>query len=267
MSVPKSTFKFCDKIKSVVFTPIEHKLGDWRYYAFYQPELCIYTIHRIRIIGIIEGLYGDKQYRIEGAKINEYVEDFQLFDNEKACIDYATFYLKDKISRASQCLDVLNNKLEELEYVVDIGYMDNTITIPKELISLKECIVNSATMLDMGEGWDGDDAKPISIDLLHNTICFLLIYAKEVFDRTGRVIDSPYIDPLPSGRIDLLWENEDRHLLLTVSYDTENYKNYETIISFYGDTKDKSNYIKNKFIYHIDSINEELALWMKNLVR
>jgi hypothetical protein len=132
-------------------------------------------------------------------------------------------------------------------------------TIPKKLVSIRQSIEYSKFILDLEEGWDGEDALPISKCLYDKTINYL-IKIGEFIDKYYNVeIIGPNINPCRDGSIDLEWKSGLVHLLISIQDDGN-----ELEVHYYGIDLNTNNSIKG--IKKSLEINEDLAFWMKKIV-
>ena len=102
--------------------------------------------------------------------------------------------------------------------------------LPDErLAPVATAIEKSRELLALREGWDGDDASPIGQKLWRTAIDFLKGHALSVINKSGHVIATPTINPLPDGTIDLHWKSKHGMLLINIRGDEK------SIAEYYGD--------------------------------
>lgn len=136
---------------------------------------------------------------------------------------------------------------------IELG--DRTVEIPIALSYLEETINDSKYILELEEGWDGEDGKPFSKETWNNAVKFLIDYATWIYANTGKAIVSPDIMHSVDGSIELLWQKEKFRMIISVP------KN-DKLLSFYGDDYKDG---KIQGTVGLESIKSGLALAISDL--
>jgi hypothetical protein len=126
-----------------------------------------------------------------------------------------------------------------------------------EFPTIIEEIEQSSYISTLKEDWDDNGALPIPTNRLVEVTQFLKNYALHILDRYNVIIDSPSINPVKDGTIDLEWHTPNARFLI-------NFKSNQ-IASYYGDNNDNLNSIKGRV--SILAVEEYLAAWMTKLKR
>jgi hypothetical protein len=108
-------------------------------------------------------------------------------------------------------------------------------------------------MLDWGANWDGEGGVGYSEEVWERATQFLIQSALELWQRHGRAVPTPSIEPGPQGSIDFHWQLADRELLLNLPVDPEG------LVDFYGDTADEEA-IKGKS--HTSTVGPWILAWL-----
>jgi len=96
-----------------------------------------------------------------------------------------------------------------------IGFADDTIFLPvNEVPWFLNTIREMLLLTQLKTGWDGEDAKPVSIDSLE-------VATKLLDNVVTKNTPSPYIFPLSEGGIQFEWHTEEIDLEIEVSGNSE----------------------------------------------
>ena len=126
---------------------------------------------------------------------------------------------------------------------------------PIGLRLLVQAVEASKHILNLADNWDEDGALPIS-PLIHETATrFLQNYAFFIFKKYKVVIETPAINPVKNGSIDLEWHTPTVQLLINIR-DTQN-------AYFYGDYYNNINPVKGSV--STQKIEPFFATWMLKL--
>ena len=105
--------------------------------------------------------------------------------------------------------------------------------------------------------WDEEGALPVSPLIYDAAIQFLQQYALFIFDNYKVIVETPSINPVKNGSIDLEWQTPNARLLINIR-DTQN-------AYYYGDQHKNINSIKGNV--NIQTVENFLAVWMTKLTR
>ncbi len=134
------------------------------------------------------------------------------------------------------------------------------IPFPSELSKIKSEIDHSKYILSLSPGWDEDKGLPIAKDLWTAAVMFLANYARFIFQQFYMVVETPEINPCPNGTLDFSWDAPKAQMLANVRMEEE-----AMVVYFYGDLYHNKMPIKGKV--PVETVEEHLAYWMKNLAR
>jgi hypothetical protein len=124
--------------------------------------------------------------------------------------------------------------------------------------NLLEVIEESKNILDLKEGWDENNAVTISLETWVSAATFLIEYAQFIFDSFSQVvIDTPEINAVPNGTIDLSWRTSKARMLINIRKDEGEFLAY-----FYGDLY--KNKYPTKGSVPTSAVMSHLAQWMKD---
>ncbi|TCC98490.1 hypothetical protein [Pedobacter hiemivivus] len=126
--------------------------------------------------------------------------------------------------------------------------------------SFQDAVEKSQCIIDLEEGWDDEEAKPIDEKLFNESTNRIRSYLLEVSRETGNFISSPKINPVVDGSIDFEWSLKNVRLLINVRQ-TEK----RPIAYYFGDLNNKELSIKGNV--PLDCNYEHLSKWMKFLAR
>ena len=140
------------------------------------------------------------------------------------------------------------NPLITSEIRIEVG--DEEMTIPLHLFFLLKVINKSRYILELEEGWDGEEGTRYNQLTWKNAIKFVINYSKCVYEKTSTIIDAPDIYHADKGSIDILWKNESYRLLINIP-------DNGVIASFYGDNYKED---KVKGTFDINNSNQGLLL-------
>ncbi len=144
---------------------------------------------------------------------------------------------------------------------INFSILEEDYSLPGDLSHIYEEINLSRYIIDcFSNDWDGDGAIGVNKSVYLEAVSFLVIYSKELLFKKGIIIDSPEINPVINGSIDLSWRTTKARLLINF-----NLKGDSTIAKFYGDLYDQLTE-KSGFI-DIDSKTFDYSFleWMRNL--
>ena len=126
-----------------------------------------------------------------------------------------------------------------------------------KLQTLKQEIQNSKYILKLTNNWDENGALPISPMIYDSAIRFLQNYTLFIFKKYKTIIETPSINPVNNGSIDLEWHTPNARLLVNIR-DTQN-------AYYYGDQHKNINSIKGSISF--ETIENFFAVWMTKLAR
>src|SRR5207249_3904112 len=113
---------------------------------------------------------------------------------------------------------------------------------------------SSRKMLEFAQDWDGEGASPIAESTWQRAANFLRQTASTLWTNYHLRLESPSIEPVADGSIDLHWKLSNRELLVNISPTDEKWADY------YGDNKLGWNVVKGKFNTH--ARNLWLFIWL-----
>ncbi len=114
-------------------------------------------------------------------------------------------------------------------------------------------INSSRYILELGEDWDGEGAKPYNADTWERTTQFVRQYATHAWKKVGVSIPAPRILPGPNGSIDIHWKSQTHELLVNIP------ENSEELASFYGDD---FGLVKIKGSFKPSTLNAGIICWL-----
>lgn len=137
---------------------------------------------------------------------------------------------------------------------------DSTAIFPNALSEIVKDINESRAMLDLEFDWDSSGGHAIPPKVWENAAMFLATYSKWIYENEQVVLQSPSINPVADGSIDLTWYTNTARMLINI----KNSDNPEA--HFYGDLQNDES-IKGNF--SIDGeVRAYFAQWLrKNLCR
>ncbi|MES1181655.1 MAG: hypothetical protein ABUL44_02560 [Flavobacterium sp.] len=142
------------------------------------------------------------------------------------------------------------------QLVIDID--NESIAIDARLEKIAKEIEESKYILELDSDWDSFNAKKIDKDVWLSAVNLLSKYAHYILTEFSTVIQSPEINPVSNGTIDLSWRTKNCRFLMNVKGTESN-----MLASYYGDLYNNEQPIKDKLVN--DSIIKHLAYWMRNL--
>jgi len=149
------------------------------------------------------------------------------------------------------------DKFKKIEVVGSILISEINLTINSNLQHIYKEIDHSKYILALQENWDDEGAEVIPKDMWYRSVKFLVDYASWIYETYNEIIETPEINPVRNGSIDLSWRTQNARLLINIV-------NSESRIAiFYGDQYNDLNSIKGKI--NIDEFQDYLAIWMRKL--
>lgn len=106
-----------------------------------------------------------------------------------------------------------------------------------------------------GSYFEEEDCRLIQQEAFQKAIDFVRRYSRYILNKYSQIIVSPYIDVLKDGSISVDWENQKAKFLII-------FKNNSKLAYFYGEKDDKIPF--KGAVETNDTIEESLAIWMKN---
>lgn len=125
--------------------------------------------------------------------------------------------------------------------------------LPAALSGVCDAIRASRSLLDLLDDWDEAGSPAIKGITWQRAVGFLARYARLLWDRFDKVVETPAIVPGPDGSIDLHWKSASHELLVNIPVASDGK------VGFYGDDYNDC-YIKGKFD-PIDA-NEGILIWL-----
>ena len=129
--------------------------------------------------------------------------------------------------------------------------------LPSNFKHLTQAIHAAKSILKLPINWDEDGALPVSPLTYDSAMRFLQQYVLFIFDNYKVIIETPSINPVKNGSIDLEWQTPNARLLINIR-DTQN-------AYYYGDQHKNINSIKGNV--SIQTVENFLAVWMTKLTR
>ena len=123
--------------------------------------------------------------------------------------------------------------------------------------SLTKEIQDSQYILNLKPNWDEDGALPVSPLIYETSIAFLKNYAVFIAKKYKKTLETPSINPVKNGSIDLEWHTPNARLLINIR-DAEN-------AYYYGDQHKNTNSIKGSVT--TQTVENFFAVWMTKLSR
>ncbi len=158
---------------------------------------------------------------------------------------YTSFYEEKNPTRIVQDVSPRKRKITPKDKEgFDLKLSKKTLRLPSAFKDLKAEIDVSGYILELKEGWDGENGEPYDIHVWERVVEFLVsmyLNSVHIFDV---VPDFPKIYHGPDGTIDLSWEKSDYQILANCP------KEEGKQVSFYGE-KIKEEIFKGSF-YMID---------------
>ena len=130
-------------------------------------------------------------------------------------------------------------------------------TLPIGLQPLVQEIQDSRYILKLSDSWDDAGALPIEPIIYETTVRFLQDYAAFILKKYKIIIETPSINPVKNGSVDLEWHTPNARLLINIR-DTQN-------AYYYGDQHNNINSIKGSV--STQTTENFLAAWMTKLRR
>lgn len=106
----------------------------------------------------------------------------------------------------------------------------NTDLEPLNTEQIAAALEQARTLLDLGDNWDGEGSPGYSEATLVRASYFLIASSVGLWERHGKVMPLPQIEPGPGGSIDFHWQVGTREMLLNLP------ANSDDMLDFYGDT-------------------------------
>jgi len=135
---------------------------------------------------------------------------------------------------------------------IEIKLSDKTFRLPFAFNDLKAEIEASKYILELEEGWDGENGEPYNIHDWERTVEFLIQMYLTSVRMFGVIPDLPKIYHGPDGTIDILWEKFNYQILANCP------KEENRQVSFYGENVKKDSF-KGSF-YITDSCHSLLMI-------
>lgn len=129
--------------------------------------------------------------------------------------------------------------------------------IDPRLSNIISSIKSSLYILELEEGWDGEDAVRCTNTTYNNAVEFLIKYSQTLFKNYDIVIRNPEINLCRDGSIDFEWRSDQLILLINVT-------NKDNIDIHYYSEDLKSKTILKGFLDNLEP-NENLVFWMQKL--
>lgn len=137
-------------------------------------------------------------------------------------------------------------------------FWSGILTHDNPLSDFNEVIEKSKVILNLQDGWDEGDAKPIN-PFLFNTSCKCISdYIEAIYSDKYFIIKSPQINPVPNGSIDFEWQLPTARMLINFRIEDDVINAY-----YYGDLR--NNEIPIKGSVRTNQIYEHLMKWMQFL--
>ncbi len=134
------------------------------------------------------------------------------------------------------------------------GFVFSLLSVFGELA--KE-IEESKSLLRLTEDYDDQGGMPISEATWARAIIFITNYANWIYEKTGKIIDTPQINPGPKESVDILWRNEKYRLLINIPSALNN------SVHFYGDNRKGDDNVSGTI--NENAIQEYFAIWIGSL--
>ncbi len=129
--------------------------------------------------------------------------------------------------------------------------------IPYKLSKLVKEVEESIFIYSLPEGWDENNARQIEKNLWISSIQFLLEYALYIHNNFEHVLETPEINPVPNGTIDLSWRTKNARMLINIREEQG-----ELLAFYYGDLyKDR---FPNKGCVSANNVTSHLLQWIKD---
>ncbi|MEX0966749.1 MAG: hypothetical protein WD077_05890 [Bacteroidia bacterium] len=145
----------------------------------------------------------------------------------------------------------------ENEIILEL--IDVKVNIDFRFSEIADEIEASKYILELEQGWDGENAEIIKSEIWKAATKFLINAALEINKEYSVIIQTPEINPVKDGSIDLSWRTEKARMLINVRE-----RAGEMVANYYGDFY--NNEKPRKGSDSLDSNIEDLVVWMRNLV-
>lgn len=145
-------------------------------------------------------------------------------------------------------------KRQDLEVTTSEGSFVLDVKLHNIYLAIRE----SKVLLNLADDWDDEDAIGCNPIIYDRAINLLLKYSQNVLRYHSVSIDSPEINLVKDGSIDLEWRCKDRILLINIL----NVEGFEA--HYYGCDLNNDTIIKGSIKNY--TINRNLSFWMQSLV-
>ena len=135
----------------------------------------------------------------------------------------------------------------------------STLTLPPAFSDLAHEIGHSKSLMELEENYDDEDGMPISESCWKRAIGFLINYAVWIQGDSGKIMDTPQINPGPNNSIDISWRNNEYRLLINVPADSQ------SPIHYYGEDNNGENNIGGTL--KDTSVLDYFAIWISSFSR
>ncbi len=174
-------------------------------------------------------------------------------------------FLSSNKKASDQYTELIGYKLAVINNVSPISISETIILIcfgetfklNYKLFDVSDAIEDSKSIVELQEGW-GENGRKIEVEVYKRSIRLLVDYANYIFENYGIVVETPEINPVRNGSIDILWNTKNGYLLLNV----KDFKN-DYLGTFFGFRKSNRK-IKEGEI-DLNCIEPDMAMWMKDL--
>lgn len=140
------------------------------------------------------------------------------------------------------------------DYLFEIN--SKSYQVPSRLMHIAEQIEEAQDILKYEFDWDGEGACPTDITTFENAISFIINYSVSIYDKTGTVLKTPYMDILRDGSVSVHWESENAQLLTIFK------KGKSELAYYFAELKENKVPLKSA-IEPGKPVDEFLALWMQ----
>lgn len=149
------------------------------------------------------------------------------------------------------------DKVYWIDHYTKFNIQDRSYKIVRELLSIKDVILDSQSLLQLKNDWDDNDAIATNSRTYFRAIDFLLDYSNFIFTQYNHIISPPEINIVRDGSIDLEWRNDEYILLINFK------KNNSFNVHFYSEDFLNSTILKG--VLTKKELNIDLAHWMKKI--
>lgn len=142
-----------------------------------------------------------------------------------------------------------------IENQLTFDYAGVNCTVNSRLSDIVEEILDSENILSLKGGW-GDNGKEITKNTYISAINALILYSEYILENYNFIIQTPEINPVRNGSIDIVWNTEKGYLIFNI--------NEDLLGTFFGFKKLNPKFKEGE----VDLINVEpsMALFMKDLI-